>query len=408
MSAPAATREWRNWSGSLSFRPAEIRRPSSEQEVAEIVREARAGGRTVRPVGHGHSSMPLMATDDVLLDTRALAGVLTCDRQRGTATVGGGSALEDLGPALAERGLGLENYGDVDYQSIGGVIATGTHGTGLRLGSFSSNLLGCRIVTGEGEVVEIGPGDGDELRAARVALGSLGVMTRITLRVVPALELHRREWCVRTDECLERFDELAERNRNFDFYWHPRRDEAQIRILNEPGAAPDDLIAELPPSSGGVRKEVTGPAHEVQPEDRGIRFDEMEHALPLGSVHGGFAETRRRVKAEHRRDVGWRVLCRTVAADDGLLSPFRERPSATIAHLQNATLPWADYFADMEPRMRRLGGRPHFGKKHTARAAELERSGLALGRFEAVRRRFDPDGVFLNDHLRELLGVEPR
>jgi FAD/FMN-containing dehydrogenase len=397
--------EWVNWSESVRFTPGEVCLPESEDEVVELVRRARAEGRTVRPVGHGHSSMPLMETGETLLDTRRLAGVIDHDREALTATVGAGSALSDLGPALHDVGLALENFGDVDLQAIGGAIGTGTHGTGIELGNFSSNLLGFRLVTGTGEVLDVGSDDVEELRAGRVALGALGVMTRLTLRVVPAMELHRREWCVHVDRCLERWEELCRRNRNFDFYWHPRRDEAQIRILNQPGQAPEDLIAELPPARGEVRKEESGRGYIVQPEERGLKFDEMEHALPIESFGEAFAVTRERVKAEHRREVAWRVLCRTVAADDGLLSPFLGRTSATIAHLHNAGMPYERYFADMEPRMRELGGRPHYGKKHTARAADLREMGLEVDRFNAVRERLDPDGVFLNEHLRELLGV---
>jgi FAD/FMN-containing dehydrogenase len=400
--------DWVNWSGSVSFRPTSTCRPETEEEVASLVREARSTGRSIRPVGHGHSSMPLMATSDILLDTKGLSGLVDCDTGSGVARIRAGTGLAELGPELADRDLALENYGDVDYQAIGGVLATGTHGTGLGLGNFSSNLLGFRMVTGTGEVVEVDERDVEELRAGRLGLGALGVMTEVTMRLVPAEDLHRLEWCVPVEDCLARWEDLVNENRNFDFYWHPRRDEAQIRILNRQGETPTGLVDALAPASGEFRRDTTGPAHEVQPRDRGIRFDEMEHAIPIEVFHHAFEETRERVKEVHRRVVGWRVLCRTVAPDDGFLSPFLDRTSATIANLQNASLPWRDYFDDMEPRMRSHGGRPHFGKKHTAESGDLRTMGLELDRFLQVREAFDPDGVFLNDHLRKLLGVEAK
>jgi FAD/FMN-containing dehydrogenase len=406
MSVATERREWTNWSRSVRFTPGEIVAPSTEEEVVDIVRRARRDGRRVRPVGRGHSSTPLMATDDVLVETHNLSGVVRADREACVATLRGGTGLEDIGPLLHEHGLALENFGDVAFQAIAGAIGTGTHGTGGELGNFSRNLLGFRVVTGTGDVVEVGADDVEELRAGRVALGALGIMTELTLRVVPAFRLRRLEWCVHLEDCMARYDELVHRNRNFDFYWHPRRDEAQIRILNEPGTEPEDLVAELPPERDEIRKDGTDWSFKIQPQQRGILFDEMEHALPYERFREAFAETRERVKAEHRKDVAWRVLCRTVAPDDGFLSPFLGRNSTTIAHLQNATLDWKRYFADMEPRMRAYGGRPHLGKKHTAAAADLRAMGLEVDRFDAVRERFDPDGVFLNDHLRELLGLE--
>ncbi|UXA18459.1 D-arabinono-1,4-lactone oxidase [Mycobacterium sp. SMC-4] len=400
-------REWVNWSESLRFTPGQIAEPRSEDEVAELVRDCAQQGRVVRPVGKGHSSMPLVQTDDVLVDLHRLSGVASVDKDRLEAVIHGGSSLIEVGDALHEHGLALENYGDVDYQALSGAIGTGTHGTGIRLGNFSSNLLGFRLVTGDGEVREVGPDDDDGLRAGRVALGALGIFTLLRLRVVPALRLRRREWCVHIEDCLDHLDALVDQHRNFDFYWHPRREEAQLRTLNEPDQEPLDLLDQL----GGcdprnLRKDQQDWSRVVQPADRGMKFDEIEYALPIAAFRECFAEVRDRVKERHRQNVGWRVLCRSVAADDGYLSPFSGRDSMTIALLQNNTLPYQEYFDDMEPILVAHGGRPHFGKKHSAGAEQLRRALPDYDAFRHTRRRFDPHGTFLNDHLRHLLDEE--
>lgn len=400
-------REWVNWSESLRFTPQRTVEPESEDELAELVHECSAAGGTVRPVGKGHSSMPLMATDDVLVDPHRLTGLVSVDPDRGEATVLGGSSLKEVGSGLHEHGLALENYGDVDYQAMAGAIGTGTHGTGIRLGNFSSTLLGYRVVTGGGAVLDVGPTDTAELRAGRVALGALGVYTELRLRVVPAFQLRRREWCVHIEECLGALDRLLAENRNFDFYWHHRRDEAQLRTLNEPDQEPTELLGEL----GGLdernlRKDEQDWSWIVQPAQRGMKFDEMEYVIPVEAFRECFAEVRSRVKERHRQQVGWRILCRSVAADDGYLSPFAGQDSMTIALLQNHTLPYEEYFGDMEPIFRAYGGRPHFGKKHAASAAHLRAVLPDYDRFREVCQRLDPAGTFLNDHLRHLLDEE--
>jgi FAD/FMN-containing dehydrogenase len=108
-----------------------------------------------------------------------------------------------------------------------------------------------------------------------------------------------------------------------------------------------------------------------------------------------------------RSIVGWRVLWRTVAADDALLSPCGGRASTTISLHQNASLPWREFFDDIEPVFRAHGGRPHWGKKHTRLGVQLAPLYPYWDRFTRIRREFDPDGVFLTPYLRELLGVGP-
>jgi FAD/FMN-containing dehydrogenase len=398
--------EWVNWSESLRFTPDVIAEPENEEELADLVRRAAEEGRTVRPVGEGHSSTPIMATDDTLVSLRRITGLVSHDEGAGTATVRAGTGLQDYGRALHEAGLGLENYGDVDFQAIAGAVGTGTHGTGKKIGSFSSMVTGFRMVTASGDVVEVDEDDPETLRAARVSLGTLGVFAEITMRVVPSFKLRRREWCVHIEDCLENLDRLVEENRNFDFYWHPRRDEAQLRTLNVPENEPEWLLEDLPPCSDEVRKDDTDWSFEIIPQQRGLKFDEMEYMLPAENFRECFAEVRERIKEIHRQRVGWRVLCRTVAADEDFISPFYGRDTMTIALLQNNTLPHEEYFADLEPILRSYEGRPHWGKKHSLTANELRPLYPEYERFGAVRERMDPGGVFMNDYLRGLLVAE--
>ncbi len=346
--------EWVNWSGSLRFTPDLTAEPENEDELAELVRRAAEEGRTVRPVGVGHSSTPLVKTDDILVSLEKITGLVSHDTEGQEATLKAGTMLHDAGRALHEVGLALRNYGNVDLQTLGGVVGTGTHGTGIKLGSFSNTVIGARMISAAGDVVEIGEDDLDLLRAARVSLGTLGFFTELTLRLAPAFKLHRREWCVHVEDCLANLDRLIEENRNFDFYWHPRRDEAQLRTLNPPGQDPEDLFRELP-SPEGVRKDYEGWSFKVIPQPRGTKFDEMEYMLPFEAFRDCFQEIRQRIKERHRQYVGWRVLCRTVVADDGFLSPFYGRDTMTIACLQNNTLPHREYFEDLEPILRSYG-----------------------------------------------------
>lgn len=392
---------WANWSGSLRFRPRKIETPENEASLADLVRRAADEKRTVRVVGAGHSSSPLVETDDLLVSLKHFQGVVSHNAEACEATIGAGMTVHDAGEALFEIGLATHNTGDVDVQLIAGAIGTGTHGTGKRLGNLSTMLAGVRMVTADGEIVERSiDRDPEFIRAARVALGTLGIYTQLKLRLLPVFQLHRKELCAQIDTCLAHLDELIAENRNFDFYWYPRSDMAKIRTLNPPGEGPGDL-----PYAECV-DEKRGWSAEVLPRTRELEFDEMEYALPAEAGAKCFQEIRRLVKEKHRRSVGWRVLYRTVAADDAYLSPPFERETVTISLHHNAGLPFDEYFNDIEPIFRAYGGRPHWGKKHSLKADELRPLYPMWDRFLETRRRSDPEGRFLNPYLRDLLGVE--
>jgi FAD/FMN-containing dehydrogenase len=134
----------------------------------------------------------------------------------------------------------------------------------------------------------------------------------------------------------------------------------------------------------------------------------MEFALPLERGIACFQEVRQRVKERWRATVGWRVLVRTIAADDAYLSLANGRTTVTISLHQNSTLAYQDYFDDIEPIFRAYDGRPHWGKKHSLHAPELRPLYPEWDRFLALRHRHDPGGVFLNGYLCDLLGVPHR
>lgn len=397
---------FRNWSGSLEFAYDQRARPADEEDLRAIVESARDEARTVRPVGSGHSSTPLVQTAEVLVDCSRLHGLETHDPESMTASLGAGTALENAGELLADVGLAMENLGDVAYQTLAGAVGTGTHGTGLELGNLSSTVVGGRLVTGAGEVLPFGvdagtDGDDDLTRATRVALGSLGIFSSLTMRMLPAYELRRRNAMVGVEWMVDHFEALNRGIRHVDFYWYPRRDEVKLRLMDLP-----DRPVPLDIPVRAHKADETGASHLIITNARELRFDEMEYMFPLERGMEVFQAVRERIKERHRQHVGWRVLVRTIAADDALLSNCNGGPTMTIALLQNSVLDHETYFSDMEPLFLSFGGRPHWGKKHTRRAADLRQMYPEWDRFHAIRRRLDPDGILMNTYLQTLFEEE--
>ncbi len=390
--------EWSNWSGSLTFEPSTISHPRSEEEITKLVRRCRDEKKKIRVAGSGHSSSALVQTDEVLISLKHFKGIKSINVESMTATLNAGMTVEECNEALEKKGYALFNTGDVDVQYLAGAISTGTHGTGRKLQNLSSMLMGVRVVNADGDVSEYHfDQHPDELKAFRVSVGALGILTEITVKILPLFSLRRLDIFASMEDCFRHFDQLAEENRNVDFYWYPRRDEVKIRILNEPGKGTQKL-----PFPHIVQRSEQDVVGEVLPRTRELRFDETEFAFDTKAAWECFRIVRQRIKEKHRRTVAWRTLFRTIAKDDTFLSPHFGRDSITISLHHNAGLSYKDYFNDIEPIFRDYGGRPHWGKKHNFKAGALSKLYPEWNRFHQIRKRVDPDDFFLNEYLQKL------
>jgi FAD/FMN-containing dehydrogenase len=391
---------WQNWSGAQRHQ-ARLLTPASVEEVARLVHEATDAGATgaaaLRCVGSGHSFVPFWS-DGIIVSLDGLSGVQAVDVERGRATVAAGTKLYDLGPALWEHGLSLPQQGDIDRQSLAGALATGTHGTGRRVPNLSSYLCGVTLVDGTGEVRVLTPeADPDAFRAVRVSQGLLGVVVSITLSLLPAFHLRERLWQCSVAECEADIAGLIDGNRHFEFFWTPRTDLCDMKTLNPaaaPGAPPDAL----------PEGERAGPAYQIFPSQRDVRFNEMEYSVPFEAGWECFTELRAMMLARFP-SLPWPVEYRTLAADSAMLSTAHHRDSVTLSVHQGAERDFRPLFDACEAVFRNHGGRPHWGKLHSLGAADLEALYPEFDRFRAVRRQFDPKGLFLNDYLARLFAA---
>lgn len=393
---------WRNWSGSVVCEPAKLVTPATEATLAAAVAD---GPAPVRVAGTGHSFTPLCETNGTLVSLDGLSGVVETDAQAGTATVWAGSKLHAIGEPLLRAGLALENMGDIDTQSVGGVVGTGTHGTGPTLGNFSSHVVGLRLVLADGSLLDCSADrEPETFAAARLALGALGIISRVTFRVLPAYRLHQRTWPLPFEECMTQLPACIAATRHFEFFWSPTDDACAMKALN-PTDLPIGEIAPAPVATGRMPRylvpERVDWSYRVFPSERTNLFNEMEFAVPAEAGPDCLRELRNLMRTRHPA-VFWPVEYRTLAADDIPLSPAHGRATVTISIHQAVDLPREAFFADAEAIFRNHRGRPHWGKLHTFTARELRDAYPKFDAFCAVRERLDPTGRFLNAHLRGL------
>src|SRR5918993_675634 len=424
---------WSNWAGTHRCVPVAIERPKSAREVAAAVRRAADAGRTVRAAGAGHSFSACVPTDGTLVRLDRLDRILDADPASGLVKVEAGITLAALNAGLAAHGLALPNLGDIDAQSLAGALATATHGTGARLPNLSAQVEGLELVDGTGERRTITPGHGDRLRAARVGLGSLGIVTAVTLRCVPAFRLRGVDATLPLEEGLATLDERADAHDHFEFWTFPHSPLALTRTndrtdapVSAPGPARawlhdvllDNHALELLSRTGrrfpraiprinrlaaaaASGRERVDASHRIFASPRLVRFDEMEYAIPREHAADAVLQTRAILE---RHPVNFPVELRFVAADDALLSPAHGRDTAYVAVHVFEGMDGEGPFREVEKLMGGWGGRPHWGKRSFLSAREIRGRYPAWDAFAAARVELDPEGRFENPWARRTLG----
>jgi len=418
--------EWVNWSGSQRATPAAFKQPLTRSELAQAIVD---GPGPVRVAGAGHSFSAGAVTGGTLLSLDALDRVLDADG--GLVRVEAGIRLKALSRELHVRGLAMPNLGDIDAQSLAGALATGTHGTGAKLPNLSGQVAGVELVLADGSERTIA--GGDELLAARVSLGALGVIAAVTLRCVPAFRLRHTDKPEPLEAVLDELHERADAHDHFEFWTFPHADVALTRTLDRTDDPPDKpgkakayvsdvlmdnhafravnvLARRLPrtiprlnrfASAVAVRRERVDWSHGIFASARLVRFEEMEYCVPREQAVPALRAAR---EALERHPVSFPIELRFSAGDDALLSPAHGRDSVFIAVHVFKGMEYEPAFREVEAALSALGGRPHWGKRSFLTSREFAPRYPRWDDFQAIRAQLDSRGRFANAWVREVLG----
>ncbi|WP_310529929.1 D-arabinono-1,4-lactone oxidase [Nocardioides sp.] len=429
---------WTNWAGTEAARPRKVVTPDATVLIQREIEHAVAHRGTVKMMGAGHSFSGISAPVGTMLRPDQLVGIVSVDRDAMTVTVLAGTPLHVLNSELGRLGLSLHNMGDIAEQTIAGATSTGTHGTGGTVASLSAQIAAFTILSGHGEEITASPTSFRALyEFGRIGLGALGILTRITLFVEPLFALEAHEQPTTWDAALATYDELTHEHHHVDLYWFPHTEQVLTkthdRLAELDGLRPlsrwkhwrDDeflsntvfgmltTIGTHAPATVPVLNQLSGNAlsersysdisHRVFTSPRRVRFKEMEYAVPRAVGLEALREVRRLIESS-----GWRISfpveIRTTPADDIPLSTASGRDSMYLAFHVPAKADHTEYFAAVEAVLRTYDGRPHWGKMHTLVADDLAAIYPRFNDFLTVREDMDPQRVFRNPYLRQVLG----
>jgi alditol oxidase len=406
-----------NWAGTHAYRATRIHRPSTVEEVQQVVARA----PRIRVLGSRHSFSDVGDSDE-LVALEGLPADIMVDRERMTVSVGAGVRYGALAEALNADGLALHNLASLPHISVAGAIATATHGSGDANGNLATAVAGLQLVRSDGELIDVARGDPD-FDGVVVGLGALGAVVRVVLDVEPSYEIRQRvferlEW----DALFEHFDAIAASGYSVSVFTRWGEDVEQVwvksRVADGPEEVRDELfggaaatvdrhpIIGLDPVNCTPQLGVAGLWSDRLPHFRmgftPSKGDEIQSELfvPRGNALAAF---------EAMRGLGDRLEplllvseIRTMAADRLWMSPQCGQATAAL-HFTWKREPEAvrGALAEVEAALRPLGTRPHWGKVFVARAADIAPLYERLGDFVALMQRLDPRGAFRNAWLEE-------
>lgn len=417
---------WENWSGLQTCNPKEILAPRNEQELSEIITKS----DKVRFVGSGHSFMPLVPTDHVLVSLDAMSVVVSHDQAAKTATIQSGIKLSSLTRALAKVNQGIISMPDVDYQSWGGATATGTHGTGKDLSALHAYIKSLKLVTAEGELIECDENNNaDYFQAAKVSLGSLGAITECTIQNRDLYKLHRKVYFKPLEYVLENGDKFFEENNNFELYYLPHsaycllishneyEGELETRAASEDEDGLKDLkmARDYLAASPMIRKWVLGlfideeklvedykdEYYKLVSQPRVTKFNESEYHIPKENGLECFGKICK--KMDTMKENYFPIEFRVIKQDDAWLSPFYKRDCHSIAIHADAKESYEYLISEFGPIFKEYDGRPHWGKLNDVTAKEFAKLYPKWDDFLEVRAKCDPKGKLLNDYLKKIM-----
>jgi len=411
-----------NWAGNVAYSGTRLYTPGT---IAELQRLVRANEK-VKALGGRHSFSTIADTRGAMIALDRFDAVSDVDRAAGTVEVGAGVKYAQLCPQLLRQGFAVANLASLPHIAVVGACATATHGSGT--GNLATQVAALELVNGRGEVVKLSSATNrDEFMGAVVGLGALGVVTKVTLRVVPAFEVRQWVWeKMPRAQYTAHFDEIVKAGYSVSAFTTWRDDEvSEIWVKRKaadgdwnPGArwfgalpAPRDRhpIVAMDPRACTAQMGVAGPAWErlphfrpdFPPSSKGReRHSEyfLKRSDAVAAIEAVYAIGGQIARALQISEV------RTVSEDALWMSTAQGRDTIAL-HFT-----WTDNDADVaaampvvEAALERFGPRPHWGKMHTRTPSQLAARYERLSDFRDLCRRHDPDGKFQNEYLQKFV-----
>ena len=410
----------RNWAGNQRFHARKVHLPETVEQVQELVERS----DRLRVLGSRHSFNDIADSPDDLISLNLRGEVFVLDRERSRVTSSAAATYGHLARFLFRQGYALHNLASLPHISIAGACATATHGSGDKNGNLATAVCGYEFVTATGELkVLTRDQNGEHFNGVVVALGGLGVVTKVTLELEPTFEVAQSVYeNLPLAQLLDHFDEIMSSTYSVSLFtdwqqdtigqvWVKSRVDAAGSTDPEPelfGAtlAQRDLhpIAKLSAENCTKQRGVAGPWHERLPHFR------MEFTPSSGAelqseyfVLRQHASAALRAVASLRKQLAPLLLIseiRSIAGDNLWMSPCHHQDNIAIHFTWKPNWPEVGkLLPQIERQLGPFDARPHWGKLFAMRPDRLQSLYARLPDFRELLSQYDPGGKFRNNYL---------
>ncbi|PZE33796.1 D-arabinono-1,4-lactone oxidase [Curtobacterium sp. MCLR17_055] len=407
-----------NWSGTVTYTAERVVRPSSIDEAAQVVADA----DRVHGLGTRHSFNDVADTAGTLLDLTGIPADLVVDAERRTVTLGAGTRYGDVAADIDRAGFALHNTGSLPHISVGGAVATGTHGSGTTLGSLATAVRAFEVLGPDGSARTIDRTD-PAFDGAVLHLGLLGIVTRVTLDVEPSYRMRQDVYgAIPWDTFTANVAAVHAAAYSVCAYTVFGDAITEVLVKSRVPEGAEDVP--VPETLAGARRlpGTPGDDHRTARDGSvGPWWDRLPH-FPIGSVpsHGSEVQSEHFVPLRHAaaaldalRGLADRIqphlhVCelRTMAADDLWLSPTQGEDVLCIAFTwKKHPAEVAALLPDLESRLAAFDGRPHWGKMSSLDHATIAGLYPRLADFRDLVARTDPERTFASAFGERVLGT---
>jgi xylitol oxidase len=415
----AAKEHLKNWAGNLEYSTGNVHYPQTVEQVQELVRK----NKKLRPLGSRHAFNKIADSTDNQVSTQELHKIISLNTEANTVTVESGTKYGELAPYLHEKGYALHNLASLPHISIGGAVATATHGSGIKNGNLSTAVSAIEFVNAAGNLVTLSKQrDGEQFYGAVAALGALGVVTKLTLDIQPAFSMKQVVYRNLPMQELEKnFDTIMSsgysvsfftdwKNKNISEVW------VKSRVENNNAAALPELYGAKPAAQN---------MHPIETESAenctgqmgapGPWYERMPHfKMGFKPSAGKELQSEFFVPVEHAYQAMMAMEklhekitphlfiseIRTVAADELWMSPCYKKTCAALhTTWKQETDAVMSLLPLIEEQLAPFAARPHWAKLFTISPPVLQSRYERLNDFKQLINQYDPDGKFRNDFL---------